>query len=195
MTTFTRQLPAALRSLLVLTVVCGIVYPLVVLGVGQIVAHTAANGSLVHQGGQVVASTSLGQKVTDPQWFQGRRSASDYAGNTSGGSNLGPNADDLKKAVADATAALVKDNPQASGPPPADALTASASGLDPDVSPQYATWQVGRVAAARGMSTQQVQSLVDAHTKGRLLGFLGEPRVNVTELNLSLSALAGLGTA
>ena len=191
MTTFTRQLPAALRALLVLTVLCGIVYPIVILGVGQVVAHGRANGSLVERGGQVVASTSLGQNVTDPQWFQGRRSASDYAGNASGGSNLGPNADDLTKAVDEATAALVKDNPQASGPPPADAVTASASGLDPDISPEYATWQVARVAAARGLPTQQVQAIVDQHTKGRTLGFLGEPRVNVTELNLALTGLGG----
>ena len=191
MTTFTRQLPAALRALLILTVLCGIAYPLVILGVGQVVAHGRANGSLVEQGGQVVASTSLGQNITDPQWFQGRRSASEYAGNASGGSNLGPNAEDLAKAIEDARTALVKDNPSAAGPPPADAVTASASGLDPDISPEYATWQVARVAAARGLTTEQVQALVDAHTKGRSLGFLGEPRVNVTELNLALAGLGG----
>ena len=95
------------------------------------------------------------------------------------------------RALATAKDDLVKANPQASGPPPDDALTASASGLDPDISPAYATWQVPRVAAARGVAIAQVQALVDARTKGRLLGFLGEPRVNVTELNLALAGLAG----
>ena len=189
--TLTRQLSAALRMLIVLTVVCGVGYPLVVLGVGEVVAHSAANGSLVERDGTVVASSSLGQQVTDPQWFQGRRSASEYAGNTSGGSNLGTNDPKQARALATAKDDLVKANPQASGPPPDDALTASASGLDPDISPAYATWQVPRVAAARGVAIAQVQALVDARTKGRLLGFLGEPRVNVTELNLALAGLAG----
>lgn len=187
--TLTRQLSAALRMLLALTVVCGVAYPLVVLGVGQVVAHGQANGSLLEREGTVVASSSLGQQVTDPQWFQGRRSASDYAGNTSGGTNLGTN--DPKQAQALSTAAddFVKANPLASGPPPDDAFTASASGLDPDISPAYATRQVSRVASARTLTTAQVQALVDAHTEGRLLGFLGEPRVNVTELNLALAGL------
>jgi K+-transporting ATPase ATPase C chain len=189
--TLTHQLSAALRMLLVLTVVCGVAYPLAVLGVGQLVVHDRANGSLIAHDGRVVASSSLGQQATDPQWFQGRRSTSDYAGNSSGGSNLGPNDPRQAQALADARGALVTENPIAAGPPPADALTASASGLDPDVSPEYASWQVPRVAAARGISGQQVQELVDAHTKGRLLGFLGEPRVNVTELNLALAAAAG----
>ncbi len=135
------------------------------------------------------ASSSLGQQVTDPQWFQGRRSASEYAGNISGGSNLGTNDPKQAQALATAKDDLVKANPQASGPPPDDALTASASGLDPDISPAYATWQISRVAAARRLTTAQVQALVDAHTEGRLLGFLGEPRVNVTELNLALAAV------
>jgi K+-transporting ATPase ATPase C chain len=187
MHTFSRQLSAALRMLLVLTVVCGVAYPLVVLGVGQAVAHDRANGSLLERDGTVVASSSLGQKVTDPQWFQGRRSVSDYAGSTSGGSNLGPNDPKQAQAVDDARKALIAANPDADGPPPDDALTASASGLDPDISVAYATWQVPRVAAARGLTAAQVQALVDAHAKGRLLGFLGQPRVNVTELNLALS--------
>jgi K+-transporting ATPase ATPase C chain len=189
--TLTRQLSAALRMLLVLTVACGVVYPLAVLGVGQAVAHGSANGSLLERDGSVVASSSLGQQVTDPRWFQGRRSTSEYTGSTSGGSNLSPNDPKQAQAVTDAASALVAANPQASGPPPEDALTASASGLDPDISPAYATWQVPRIADARGISVQQVQELVDAHTRGRVLGFLGQPRVNVTELNLALAGGAG----
>lgn len=183
-----RQLQPALRMLLVLTVLCGVAYPLVVLGVGQVVAHSGASGSLLEQSGVVVGSSSLGQSVSDPQWFQGRRSASEYAGATSGGSNLGPSSADLAKAIADTRAALVAANPDAVGAPPADALTASASGLDPDISPEYARWQAPRVAAARGVPVSTVTALVDAQTKGRVLGFLGEPRVNVTELNLTLAA-------
>jgi K+-transporting ATPase ATPase C chain len=189
--TLTRQLSAALRMLLALTLVCGVGYPLVVLGIGQVVAHRSANGSLLEHEGSVVGSSSLGQQVTDPQWFQGRRSASEYAGNTSGGSNLGPNDPKQSQAVSEARDALVAANPLAPGPPPPDALTASASGLDPDISPAYASWQVPRVAAARGLPTTQIQTLVDEHTKGRLLGFLGQPRVNVTELNLVLAGAAG----
>jgi len=182
-----RQLQPALRMLLVLTVLCGVAYPVIVLGVGQVVAHGSANGSLLDRSGTVVGSSSLGQNVTDPQWFQTRRSASEYAGGASGGSNLGPSSADLTKALSDAQAALSAANPQASGPPPADALTGSASGLDPDISPEYAQWQVPRVAAARGLPVATVTALVQASTKGRLLGFLGEVRVNVTALNLALS--------
>ena len=189
--TLTRQLSAALRMLLALTLVCGVGYPLVVLGVGQVVAHDQANGSLLERNGSVVASSSLGQQVTDPQWFQGRRSASEYAGSTSGGSNLGTDDPKQAQALTAAQGALIAANPQASGPPPPDALTASASGLDPDISPAYASWQVPRVAAARGLPTTQIQTLVDERTKGRLLGFLGQPRVNVTELNLALAVAAG----
>ena len=184
----TRQLQPALRMLLVLTLVCGVVYPVVVLGVGQSIAHSRANGSLLERGGAVVGSSSLGQNVTDPAWFQGRRSASEYAGGTSGGSNLGPASADLATALTDARTALLAANPDAGGAPPADALTASGSGLDPDISPEYALWQAPRVASARGLPLASVQAVVDAQTKGRVLGFLGEPRVNVTELNLALAA-------
>ncbi len=186
----TRQLQPALRMLLVLTLLCGVAYPAVVLGVARVVAPDRAGGSLVERDGAVVASTSLGQEVTDPQWFQGRRSASEYAGSTSGGSNLGPSSPDLATALDKARADLTAANPGAAGPPPADALTASASGLDPDISPEYAQWQVARVAAARGLAPATVAALVADRTKGRLLGFLGEPRVNVTALNLALATPA-----
>lgn len=192
MTVLTRQLGAALRMLLVLTVLTGILYPLVILGFGQAVDHEAANGSLVTRGGRVVASTSLGQTVPPgdvAQWFLPRPSASAYAGDSSGGSNLGPDAADQLKALEDNGVAVRTANPGAPATLPPDALTASASGLDPDISPEYALLQVGRVAAARGIPEATVQQLVEDHTKGRLLGFLGERRVNTTELNLALADL------
>ncbi|MEO3935524.1 K(+)-transporting ATPase subunit C [Dermatophilaceae bacterium Soc4.6] len=188
-----RQLGAALRMLLALTVLTGIVYPLVVLGVGQVVDHGAANGSLVSRDGTTVGSSSLGQTVATGQearWFLARPSASDYAGNASGGSNLGAAAADLAKAVTDNGDAVRSANPDAPAVLPPDALTASASGLDPDISPEYALLQVGRIASARGLPQQRVLELVQDHTKGRLLGFLGEPRVNTTELNLALAGLS-----
>lgn len=188
-----RQSGTALRGMLVLTILCGLAYPLLVLGVGQVVAHDQAAGSLLTRGGRVVGSSSLGQDVTGAQWFQGRRSASDYSGATSGGSNLAVGSKDQQQALATAEAALVAQNPHATTPPPAEALTASGSGLDPDISPAYAQWQVARVAAARGLSTAEVSELVAVHTKGRLLGFLGEPRVNVTEVNLALADLPPRG--
>ncbi|GAA1874660.1 K(+)-transporting ATPase subunit C [Lapillicoccus jejuensis] len=188
---FTRQLGAGLRVLLALTVLTGVLYPLVVLGVGQGVAHDRANGSLLTRDGTVVASSSLGQAVPEAdaaKWFQPRPSASDYAGDSSGGTNLGPSSLDLAKAVAEREAALKQAG--ATGTLPPDALTSSGSGLDPDISPAYAALQVQRVAQARGLSVSAVQQLVQEHTRGRILGFLGEPRVNTTELNLALSRLS-----
>lgn len=184
---FTRQLAAGVRVLLVLTLLTGVVYPLVVLAVGQTVARDHAQGSLVTVGDSVVGSSSLGQSYAGAQWFHARPSAVDYAGDKSGGSNLGPSSPDLAKALQDNEAAVRADNPGFTGPVPADALTASDSGLDPDISPEYASLQVARVAAARGVPASQMQALVDTHTKGRLLGFLGEPRVNVTDLNAALA--------
>ena len=192
MTIITRQLGAGLRMLLVLTVLTGILYPLVILGLGQAIDHQAASGSLVTRGGKVVASTSLGQVVPDAdaaKWFLPRPSASAYAGNTSGGSNLGPAADAQIKALKDNGDAVRKANPGAPATLPPDAVTASASGLDPDISPEYALLQVRRVAAARGIPEATVQKLVADHTKGRLLGFLGKARVNTTELNIALADL------
>lgn len=188
MTSFLRQLSAAARMLLALTLVCGVVYPLVILGVGQAAAQDPANGSLVRTAGGTVGSFLIGQRFTEGQWFQGRPSASDYAGNTSGGSNLGPLDDRQRKAMDDRRTALLKANPDALGAVPADALTASASGLDPDVSPAYALWQVPRVAKARNVPEVQVRQLVQLHTQGRVAGFLGQPRVNVLELNLALAS-------
>jgi potassium-transporting ATPase KdpC subunit len=187
MTLLTRQLPAALRALLILTLVTGVLYPLTVLGAGQLVARGPADGSLVRRGDVVVGSTSLGQQVTGASWFHGRPSAVEYAGSKSGGSNLGPAEPDLEKALQDNATAVKASDPGAGASLPPDALTASGSGLDADISSAYAELQVARVAAARGVPDATVRDLVAAHTKGRLLGFLGEPRVNVTELNAALA--------
>ena len=189
MTAFMRQLGASARMMLLLTLALGVLYPAALWGVGQAVAPAAANGSLVEHRGTVVGSSLVGQTFTGPQWFQGRPSAVDDSGDASGASNLPADDPRQVKAVAERKAALLRANPQATGPVPADALTASGSGLDPHISVAYALWQVPRVAAARSLTTAQVTQLVRQHTQGRTLGFLGEPRVNVLELNLALDGL------
>jgi K+-transporting ATPase ATPase C chain len=190
MTNTVRQLGASLRMFLLLTVLTGLLYPAVMWGVGQVVARNAADGSLVHAHGQVVGSSLLGQQFTGAQWFQPRPSASMYAGNTSGASNLPASDKRLQKTWADARAALLKANPDARGTLPPDAYTASGSGLDPHISVAYALWQVPRVAKARNLPEARVTALVNSHTQGRTLGFLGEPRINVLELNVALDRLA-----
>ncbi|GAA1238182.1 potassium-transporting ATPase subunit KdpC [Oryzihumus leptocrescens] len=187
--TFMRQLGASARMMLLLTLLLGAIYPAAIWGVGQVVRPSAANGSLVEHGGHVVGSSLIGQTFTAPQWFQGRPSAVDYSGDASAASNLPADDPRQVKAVAERKAALLKANPQATGAIPADALTASGSGLDPHISVAYALWQVPRVAAARHLSADQVRTLVDEHTQGRSLGFLGQPRVNVLELNVALASL------
>ncbi|HET7821570.1 MAG TPA: potassium-transporting ATPase subunit KdpC [Ornithinibacter sp.] len=182
-----RQFAAAVKALLVLTVLLGVLYPAAVLGVG-LLAPSQSHGSLISLRGNVVGSSLLGQAASGPQWFQARPSVSDYSGATSGGSNLGPDAADLASAVAERETALRAANPDAPASIPPDALTASGSGLDPHISPAYAAYQVPRVAAARGMSVAQVQRLVAAHTEHAALGFIGQDRVNVTELNVALEA-------
>ncbi|GAA2746132.1 potassium-transporting ATPase subunit KdpC [Terrabacter aerolatus] len=180
-----KQSLAGLRAMLVLTVLLGVLYPAAVWGVGQVVARDQAAGSLVSYGGKVVGSSLVGQQWKGGEWFHSRPSASDYAGATSGGTNLGPGPA-LDATVAERAAAAGLDIASA----PADALTASGSGLDPHISPAYAAAQVERVAAARGLDVGQVRSLVVAHTQGRTAGFLGQPRVDVLELNLALARLA-----
>ena len=205
MTSSFRQFGVAARVLLFFTVVLGIVYPLVMTGVSQVLFHGNANGSIVKVDGKDVGSDLIGQAYTmdsgkkdadgkaimvaDPKWFQTRPSASDYDAAASGGSNLGPNNADLVAAIDErrkAVAALEGVDP-AQVPP--DAVTASASGLDPDISPAYAALQVNRVARERGLPVDKVQQLVKESTEGRTLGFLGEPRVNVVKLNAALAAL------
>lgn len=181
-----RQLSASLKALLVATVVLGVLYPATILLIGLAVPGQA-NGSLVEVDGTVVGSSLLGQPADGPQWFQARPSVSDHAGDTSGGSNLGPNADELATAVSEREAALRAANPDAPGTIPPDALAASASGLDPHISPEYAAYQAPRVAAARGLDPDEVRTLIAEHTERPVLGFLGTDRVNVTLLNADLA--------
>ena len=188
-----RQALVALRFLVAMIVILGILYPLAVLGIGQLVAHDAANGSLVtDSSGTVVGSELIGQQFDGPQWFAGRPSAAGdgYDAMSSGGSNLAADSPDLLADVEDRRAQIAADNGVDPSTVPPDALTASGSGLDPNISPEYALLQVNRVADARGMPADQVRDLVQAHIQGRSLGFIGEERVNVLELNIALNQLA-----
>ncbi|CAN7282357.1 potassium-transporting ATPase subunit KdpC [Knoellia sp. LjRoot47] len=183
----TRQLLAAIKALLVLTLVCGVGYPAAVLLVAQLVPGRAV-GQPVVVDGREVGSHLLGQPAGGPGWFQGRPSASDASGETSGGSNLGPSNPELAAAVADRGASLRAANPDAPATIPPDALTASASGLDPDISPAYALWQVPRVAKVRGLDESEVRGIVTDHVQEAPLGMLGQARVNVLALNVALDA-------
>jgi potassium-transporting ATPase KdpC subunit len=186
------HLRAALVSLIVLTVITGIVYPLVVTGIAQVVFPHQANGSLIVKDGKVVGSALIGQPFDDPKYFWSRPSATSpfpYNAGSSSGSNLSPTNPDLVKAVQARVDALRAADPGNTAPVPVDLVTASASGLDPHISPAAALYQVSRVARARKLEAQAVQQLIDRHTEGRFLGLLGEPRVNVLELNLALDGL------
>jgi K+-transporting ATPase ATPase C chain len=186
------ELKRAALMLLFLTVLTGVVYPLAVTAVAQVVMPSAANGSLITVGGRVVGSSLIGQGFTDPKHFWSRPSATSptgYNGAASSGSNQGPLNDALLDAVKSRVSALVEADPRHRTPVPVDLVTASASGLDPHVSVAGARYQVARVAAARGLDPDAVQKLVDRYTEGRALGVLGEPRVNVLELNLALDAM------
>lgn len=187
----------ALRAMLVLTVVLGLAYPLAVTAIGQIALPAQANGSLVRNGGDVVGSALIGQSFTDaageplPEWFQSRPSAAGdgYDGGASSGSNLGPENEDLIAAIEERKARVVELDGVEEPDVPADAVTASASGLDPHISPEYALLQVDRVADARGLDEAEVRALVEDHIQAPDLGFLGEPTVNVLRLNLELAEL------
>jgi potassium-transporting ATPase KdpC subunit len=185
-----KNLLISIRFTLVTTVLLGIIYPLVVTGIAQALFPRQANGDLIHRGGQLVGSRILGQPFTAPGYFWSRPSAAGAAGydpTSSSGSNLGPTNKMLIDRVNASVKALQSTNPNA--PIPVDLVTTSGSGLDPDITPAAAEFQVPRVARERGMTEDQVWALVKAHTKGRQLGFLGEPRVNVLELNLDLDAV------
>lgn len=185
-----RQLWTAVRALLLLTVLLGIAYPVTVWAVGQVLARESANGSLVVRDGAVVGSRLLGQQFEGEEWFHGRPSAGGYDALASGGTNLGPNNDDLLRTVGDLRAEIAEREDADPADVPPDALTSSASGLDRYISPQYARLQVARVAAANGLDLEQVRELVDRHTDGRRLGFLGDPGVDVLALNTSVADLS-----
>lgn len=186
MKTWTRSLGASLRMLAVATLVLGVAYPLFGLGVGLLFPHQA-QGSLIEVNGEVVGSSLVGQDFVGDEWFHGRPSASGYDGLASGGSNLGPNNPDLVAAIQERIATVSATEGVSPSAIPADAVTASSSGLDPHISPAYADLQVARVAEQRGMSEQQVRKLVADATAGRPLGVLGEPTVNVVALNAALA--------
>jgi potassium-transporting ATPase KdpC subunit len=186
------QLRPALVIFFALSILTGIAYPLVVTGLAQLLFHDRASGSLELRDGRVVGSRLIGQPFAAPGHFWARPSATGpvpYNAAASSGSNLGPTNPALLAAVRDRVAALRAADPSAKGPVPVDLVTASGSGLDPDISVAGALFQVPRVARARGLSETRVRELVAANTRGRTLGFLGEPRVNVLALNLALDGL------
>ena len=183
-----KELKVAFWMTIVTTILCGIIYPLAVTAAAKIFFPNRANGSLVSASGKVVGSKLIGQSFASPDYFHSRPSA---AGNgydplASGGSNLGPTNRQLSDRIQADAAKLHTENP--STPIPADLLTTSASGLDPDISPEAANFQVPRIAKARSISEPELRSLIQTHTIARQFGILGEPRVNVLELNLALDA-------
>ena len=194
MKSFLRQLGPALRAVIVLTVVTGIVYPLAVTGVAQALFHDKADGSLIRKDGTTVGSKLIGQPFTAATYLHPRPSAAGtdgYDGTSSGGSNLGPTNPTFLATVADRVAAYRQENGlPATQLVPVDAVTASASGLDPHISLANARLQAPRIAAARGVPVSSVLAAIDAHVDGRPLGILGDPGVNVLEANLALDGTA-----
>jgi potassium-transporting ATPase KdpC subunit len=182
---------AAIVSLIALTIVTGIIYPLIVTGIAQAVFPSQANGSLIVKDARVMGSRLIGQPFDNPKYFWGRPSATTpfpYNAGSSAGSNLSPTNPDLVKTVQGRVDALRAADPGNTAPVPVDLVTASGSGLDPHISPAAALYQLPRVAKARGLEPQAVRQLVERHTERRFLGLLGEPRVNVLELNLALDS-------
>jgi len=185
-----RHLAPAVTITIVTVALFGIVYPLVMTLLAQLMFHSQANGSMVYVHGKPVGSAIIGQLWTKPQYFQGRPSAAGkgYDPTSTGATNLGPTSKKLIDATRAAIVALKKANPDAGGPVLMDLVTSSASGIDPDISPEAAYYQAPRVAKARGLSVDVVNALIASHVHARVLGFLGEPRANVLELNLALDS-------
>ncbi|MEC5179094.1 potassium-transporting ATPase subunit KdpC [Arthrobacter sp. CG_A4] len=197
LTGYLRQAGTALRFLIVATLILGLAYPLAVFGVGQLIAPYQANGSIIRDGtGSPAASALIAQAsadeagVQDPRWFHARPSAVSWDPASSSASNLSANEPKLLDAVTANRAAVAAAEGVAEAEVPADAVTASGSGLDPHISPEYARLQLGRVAAANGLGTDAVATLVARHTSSGLIAFLGQPSVNVTALNLAVAAAA-----
>lgn len=191
MTMWTAFKPA-LRLLLVLTALTGVIYPLALTGIAQIIFPTQANGTLIEQDGKAIGSQLIGQPFDDPRYFWGRPSATSpfpYNAAASSGSNLGPSSAELREIVRQRVEALRAAGLDSALPVPVDLVTASASGLDPHISVVAARYQVPRVARARGLPEETLLRLINQHTTGRTLGFWGEPRVNVLALNLALDAV------
>jgi potassium-transporting ATPase KdpC subunit len=187
-----KQTKQAFLLLVIFSILTGIIYPLAITRIAKIVFPRQANGSLIHRDGKPVASSLIGQQFTEPKYFWSRPSATSpipYNADASSGSNLGPTNPDLVKVVQERIAALRKADSGNDAPMPVDLVTSSASGLDPHISPAAAEYQVARVARARGLDVQSVRHVVARHTEGRTLGLLGEPRVNVVELNLDLDGM------
>lgn len=186
------QLRPAIVILAIFTLLTGVLYPLVITGVSQLIFPHQANGSLIQQNGQGVGSQLIGQSFDDPRYFWGRLSATSpypYNAASSTGSNLGPSNPALTDEVNARIAALKAADPTNNSPIPVDLVTSSGSGLDPDISVAAALYQVPRVAKARGISEEVVRSFVNRFTVGRQFGLLGEPRINVLELNLALDGI------
>jgi K+-transporting ATPase ATPase C chain len=203
---FLRQVRTAVLMLVVMTVLTGVIYPGVITGIAQVAFPSQADGSFIERDGQTVGSELLGQSFVDPEtnltlagYFRGRPSAAtitDDGAIISGGSNYGPTNRALSERVAADVSVIRQENGLAADVQvPVDLVTASGSGVDPDISPASAELQVERVAQQRGIAAEQVRALVDEHTTGRILGFLGEPRVNVLALNLALDDLAPMPAA
>lgn len=183
------ELKPALFITIVFTLLTGLLYPLAITGICQVVFPHTANGSLIERNGHVIGSRLIAQSFTRPEYFHPRASAAGdkgYDATNSGGTNLAATNPTLADRLKKDAAAFRKENPTYTGPIPADAITTSASGLDPDISPANAMAQAARIAAARHLSADRVDDLVRAHIHGRTLGFIGEPTVNVLDLNLAL---------